>query len=545
LYAVSGETSTANWVTAETEPSVRLGNGAEASRALGGYTSFLDWASSHGPLIFALCGIAIGGLCLVVAQRLKRPEPQPSGVHGMADVATDEDLAQAGLTGHQPGEGIRLGYDQSGNVIRYCGDAHLILVAPTRSGKFTNILSHALTEHRGSVIVIDPKGQIAAVTKKRREELGEVIVLSPFDEGLPHGLAELLGPTKSYNPMHLLNPKSSGFEVACDSMAETLIAEDKESKNAGYFTDNARRAIAGVIMELKLHYPPEEQNLARVCEIMCTNELFNFSSNSRDFRDSSPFVVERLSQFMGGEKQRSADDLQGIIRTAQGQLAFVSSAAMRNVLQRSDFCFDDLKRRPTTVFLVLPSKFLSPCRKWFRLVIGSAVEELISTQKGTVPVLAIMDEFAQLGRVPVIETAMSEAAGHGLQLWPILQNIPQLAGLYGRSWKTFMSGAQIQQYFRPNEDETADYVSKNAGRRTVITRHQNYDPDGEETSSGTGETGQPVYDAHQVMGLDNDKCLIFARGMVKNIIEARRRPYWKDGEVQRHCCPDPYHLPPS
>lgn len=479
---------------------------------------------------------------------LRTPEPEepvPSTNFGSADVATDLDLKRAGLTGGKPGEGIRLGYDQSGNVIRYRGDSHLILVAPTRSGKFTDVLSHALSEYRGSVIVIDPKGQIAAVTKKRREELGEVIVLSPFEEGLPRGLPQLLGPSKSYNPMTLLDPKSSSFEVECDSMAETLVSKDNESKEAGFFTDNARRGVSGIIMELISSnlYPEEEQNLARVVEIMTSDELFTFSRRAVQ-PGGNPFVRARLSQFARVGAEEAKGGAGDIIRTAEGQLSFISGTALGNVLRKSDFRFDDLKRRPTTVYLVLPSKFLNPCRKWFRLVIGSAVEELISTQKGRVPVLCIMDEFAQLGRVPVIETAMSEAAGHGLQLWPILQNVPQMVSLYGRDgWKNFMSGAQIQQFFAPREDDTADYVSKNAGKRTVTTRSQSRDPQGQDRGSGTSETGRDVYTPDEVRGIGGGRFLMFAHGMVRHIIEGRRIPYYdrRAADVGRHCSPDPYH----
>jgi predicted RNA-binding Zn-ribbon protein involved in translation (DUF1610 family) len=45
------------------------------------------------------------------------------------------------------------------------------------------------------------------------------------------------------------------------------------------------------------------------------------------------------------------------------------------------------------------------------------------------------------------------------------------------------------------------------------------------------------------MNLGRDKCLIFARGMVNNVIEARRVPYFLDPEIKRRCGPDPYHQP--
>jgi hypothetical protein len=50
----------------------------------------------------------------------------------------------------------------------------------------------------GSCVIVDQKGQISAVTISERRKLGKVIVLCPFTEGLPEGLAELLGPTRQY-----------------------------------------------------------------------------------------------------------------------------------------------------------------------------------------------------------------------------------------------------------------------------------------------------------------------------------------------------------
>lgn len=37
------------------------------------------------------------------------------------------------------------------------------------------------------------------------------------------------------------------------------------------------------------------------------------------------------------------------------------------------------------------------------------------------PALFLLDEFAALGRLEAVERAMGLMAGHGLQLWPILQ----------------------------------------------------------------------------------------------------------------------------
>src|SRR5207237_218334 len=77
-------------------------------------------------------------------------------------------------------KGIRIGFSQSGQVLRYPGAGHLITIAPTRMGKGRDILIPALLEWNQSCIVIDPKGELAAVTGHYRKRFGEVLILNPF-----------------------------------------------------------------------------------------------------------------------------------------------------------------------------------------------------------------------------------------------------------------------------------------------------------------------------------------------------------------------------
>ena len=70
---------------------------------------------------------------------------------------------------------------KSGKLLRYGGPAHLLTMAPTRSGKGVGaIIPNLLTLDR-SVICIDPKGENARVTAKARATKGQVWCLDPFE----------------------------------------------------------------------------------------------------------------------------------------------------------------------------------------------------------------------------------------------------------------------------------------------------------------------------------------------------------------------------
>jgi hypothetical protein len=63
---------------------------------------------------------------------------------------------------------------------------------------------------------------------------------------------------------------------------------------------------------------------------------------------------------------------------------------------------------------------------------------------------------------------------------------------------------------------------------------------GEEGTISVAETGMPVLDAHTAAGLGPGEMVINAPGLVKDIIIARRRPYWEYPEIARWCDPNPY-----
>ncbi|MGH6845930.1 MAG: type IV secretory system conjugative DNA transfer family protein [Methylocella sp.] len=70
-----------------------------------------------------------------------------------------------------------------GGKVAFAGRAapHLLLLGPNGSGKGTRLLIPALLELANrSLVVIDPKAELAAVTAAWRRTVSEVVILNPF-----------------------------------------------------------------------------------------------------------------------------------------------------------------------------------------------------------------------------------------------------------------------------------------------------------------------------------------------------------------------------
>jgi type IV secretion system protein VirD4 len=149
-------------------------------------------------------------------------------------------------------------------------------------------------------------------------------------------------------------------------------------------------------------------------------------------------------------------------------------------MARSDFRFADLKETKATVFLVLPPERLDAYSRWLRLMVAQAIHDLArSPAQPAAPVLFLLDEFAALGRLEPVERAFGLMASYGLQLWPILQDMHQLWGAYGKKAGTFVSNAGLVQIFNVADVETASWVSKSIGATTM-----SYQTTGTSTSRG-------------------------------------------------------------
>jgi type IV secretion system protein VirD4 len=447
---------------------------------------------------------------------------------------------------------VRLGYrvpTKDGEPLTYKNDGHLLTVAPTGAGKTRDVLVAAPLEYLGSCIVIDPKGQLAAITGKHRERMGQrVIVLNPFDI-----LREFLGPSARFNPMAALDPSLDSFGTDCDNIADPIIVHDAGGRD-NHWNESAHGLIAALIGHLAANITdPNSKNLATVRQILRRPALLQeHAKAAQDGNDE--MVAEELDAFCDLSNAPNKGELSSIISTAKTQTKFLGTKAISENVSGSDFRFRELKERPTTVYLTLPTRYLATCSKWFRLVVAAALDDLLREETG-VPVLVLLDEFYQLGRLKIIQNAMSLARGYGLQLWPILQDLTQLQEHYEKSWETFLGNAGVRQFFAPRENTTAEYVSKLCGETTISVTSQ---------SKGTSEnSGHGFFDVttgksegtstsviqrrlllpQEVCQLADDQFLLFADKGSKAVIRGYRLPYWEIPELQGKYSPDPYHKP--
>ena len=141
------------------------------------------------------------------------------------------------------------------------------------------------------------------------------------------------------------------------------------------------------------------------------------------------------------------------------------------------------------------------------------------------PTLFLLDEFAALGRLEAVERAMGLMAGYGLQLWPILQDLSQLKGLYGPKANTFVANAGVLQTFGVNDLETAEWLSRSLGRETIATETRSQRA-GDDPGYSVSPMGRELLTPDEVMRLPSHLQLLRLQGRAP--IVARKIRYFEE-----------------
>ncbi|KQN89883.1 conjugal transfer protein TraG [Sphingomonas sp. Leaf231] len=434
--------------------------------------------------------------------------------HGSARFATDAEAR--GLTGDM---GLLIGRDRkSGKLLRYAGPAHLLTIAPTRSGKGVGTIIPNLLEYPFAVVCIDPKGENARIAACRRGKFGAVHVLDPF------GITGL--PAAAFNPLDRIDP--AGLDVAddCMTLADALVHDAHGQQGEAHWNEEAKALIAGLLMHIVASEPAATRTLATLRDHL-TLAPAGFAGLLDRMQKAGGLVARAANRQLGKSDREAA----GVLSSAQRHTHFLDSPRMTATLGASDFRFADLKERPASIFLVLPPDRLDTYARWLRLMVAQALTELARAPgRPPWPVLFLLDEFAALGHLEPVERAMGLMAGYGIQLWPIVQDIHQLQALYGKRAGTFLSNAGVLQVFGVNDRESAQLVSDLLGQETVVfeTMSRALDAEGSGISFGQQHVGRPLLTPDEARTLSPDRQLLFLAGQ-RPVIATKLR-YYADRE---------------
>jgi type IV secretion system protein VirD4 len=348
------------------------------------------------------------------------------------------------ILGRKGASAARIGFNpvavpqQSGELITYSGEGHLMTFAPTGAGKTSGpVICNALT-HKGQLIVIDIKGEIFAATAEARYKMGQQVhVLDMRDrDPLPGAL----------NPLDLLILSGTDHAAMARGFAAEIIERGAGEKDR-FWNDWAENMITAGLTWLLADMPAEERKLSALLDLFTDDDV---TYKIATMLDTNGGVRNRASRssFSAYLQLPTENTRPSVLGSTLTHLRLFDSDMVRRLTDTSSMDIAALVAgEPMSLYIIVPPLRITAYRPLLRVWISSLI--LAMTQRTSLPkerTLMLCDEMGNLGRIDALMTAMTLMRSWGLTMWAFFQNPAQLQ-IYGNQANTIFDNAGVVQAF--------------------------------------------------------------------------------------------------
>lgn len=478
-------------------------------------TAFLE----NYPGRFLSLGIAVGISSIITFGLMLLTRPKKS-LHGDARFASYGEIKnKMNLLGEQ---GLIIG-KLNNKFLRFDAPEFISLGAPTRSGKGISIVIPNLLEWSESAVVMDIKKECFDITSKYRKDIlkQEVYLFNPFESE-----------THCYNPLSYIdmfdtiNRDNDLMDFA--NMLYPLIGND----TTVFFNQHAQNLFIGLCyLYHDMTSTKEGQDFLKEHSINIEFSMYGILTLSQGFSISdegalgdddsaisgfdttieyliflellSNDTIERLKSYLD---IASANTKSGVESSFAAPLLIYRNKTIRNATIRSDFDFNDLRKKKMTIYIGITPDKLAMARP----ILNIFFAQLIATNTKILPqkdrsmkykCLLLLDEFTAAGTINILQKSVSYMAGYGLKMLTIFQSTSQLENQppdgYGKEGaKTLLQNHAIKIWFAPDDEDVAESLSRRLGYTTVKSTSKSHN-----APSGFGRSSQGRSESEQKRAL--------------------------------------------
>ncbi len=451
----------------------------------------LDWWSTYThvlqqglTLFISVFSVFMIGFAIAMLL-LSRQSKAISGLHGTAHWANEQEIKASGLMSQHKNkvhEGVYVGAWKnpktgSTHYLRHDGPEHILSFAPTRSGKGVGLVLPTLLSWNGSVLCYDIKGENWALTAGWRQHHAGNKVMK-FDP------AETDGSSVAFNPLAEIRIGKPQEVGDAQNIATMLVDEDGKGL-FDHWSKTSHALLTGAILHCCYQFKKEHNKVATLADVgallanpeMPIEEVLTYMLEYEHLDGKPHPLVAQEARAMLNKDER---ELSSVLSSAISYLTLYRDPVVQKNTSHSDFCIRDLMNDddPVSLYLVVRPSDATRLRPLIRLMMTQIVRSLTekmefedgrSVAHYQHRLLLMIDEFASLKRLPVIEEALAFMAGYGLKAYLIVQDIQQITANYGRE-EGLMGNCHVRIAYAPNKIETAEVLSRMSGQTTVIRK---------------------------------------------------------------------------
>ena len=400
------------------------------------------------------------------------------------------------------------------------GNVNVLVVGGSGSGKSASYSIPNAYQMLGSYVFTDPKGELYDRTAGYLKQHGYEIKV--FNLVKPQN-------SDGYNPlMHISS------EIDVDVIANTIVKGQKTDNSSSdpFWDDSAEMLLKALIYYLMATRPEEEQNLTSCAELVRAANSKGGSNLLTELISKLPYDHPARMNYksieIAPEKTYSS-----ILSTLQSKLGKFDSKEIAELTSTDTIKFEDIGSKKTAVY-VISSDTHAAYDFLLTIFFSQMIQQLYNFADDNggrlkVPTYFILDEFANIGKIPDFDKKISTSRSRKISFSVILQNLDQLEAIYEKSYETIIGNCDTHVFLGSNSYKTVEYFSKALGEKTIERDSVSVNKDRQYFRTGISKSDQVMARAlmtpDELRRLDNDLCIIFEKGIKP--VKANKFYYFK------------------
>jgi len=323
-------------------------------------------------------------------------------------------------------------------------------------------------------------------------------------------------------------------EIDVDVIANTIVKGQKTEGSGSdpFWDDSAEMLLKALIYYLIATRPEEEQNLASCAELVRAANTNGGSNLLTELMSQLPYDHPARMNYksieIAPEKTYSS-----ILSTLQSKLGKFDSKEIAELTSTDTIDFEEIGNKKTAVY-VISSDTHTAYDFLLTIFFSQMIQQLydFADQNGgalKVPTYFILDEFANIGKIPDFDKKISTSRSRKISFSVILQNLDQLEAVYEKSYETIIGNCDTHVFLGSNSYKTVEYFSKALGEKTIErdSISVNRDKYNSRTGKSVGDQimARALMTPDELRRLDNDLCIIFEKGIKP--VKANKYYYFK------------------
>lgn len=468
-------------------------------------------------LLAGLCGAALVGLAFLY--NVIGSKKYMRGIeHGSAKWGTRRDIAPF-VNKDDEDQNIILSATEKLSMTKarkfeHDRNKNVLVIGGSGSGKTFSHIKPNLMQLHSSYVVTDPKGTLLPDTGHLFAENGyEIRSFNTIN----------FKKSMHYNPLAYISNEKDILKLV-NVLIENTKGEGQQS-GEDFWVKAEKLWYSAAIGYLFYEAPLKERNIPALVSML---DMSGAKEHDEDFQSPMDLMFEELERRKpdcfpvrqyNKFKQAAGKTLKSILVSCGARLAPFDIQELREIMSYDELQLDEIGDRKTAFFVIMSdtdNTYSFIVAMLFYQMFNLLCDKADDQYGGQLPVhvRCMLDEFANIGKIPNFEKLISTIRSREISATIILQSLSQLNSIYKEDAETIIDCCDTLLFLGGKSTKTTKSISEMIGKTTIDNQNVN-ETKGQNASYSLNNQvlGRDLIDASEIGRLRREECLVLMSGL--------------------------------